>query len=180
MADINLLPSRAKFQAKKMAIKSKLSSFLWIFGGFWVLLLLVVLGGFFVSNLVLSQENKKYDTGLAQYKNLLGSMVVNQEVKYRAKIVSQMLDDRFEYGSSIEKIKSMFSENVSVDDINIDGKKQFVVEGTINNGNYVSEVEEKIVEINNGDVDDFSEAVLQDIQINNNGSWKFKMEVSLK
>lgn len=180
MPDINLLPSRAKFQAKKMAIKAKLNSFLWIFGGVWVLTLLIVLGGFFVSNLVLSQENKKYDSGMTQYKNLLGSMVINQEVKYRAKIVSQMLDDRFEYGSSIEKVKSMFSENVSVDDINIDGKKQFVVEGTISNGNYVNEVEEKIVEINNGDIDDFSKATLQDIQLNNSGSWKFKMEVALK
>ena len=177
--DINLLPSQAKFQARRMALKAKINSFLWIGGGIWVVFLIIVLGGFFISQLVLSQVNKKYETGLVQYKNLLGSMAVNQQVKYQAKIVGQVLGERFEYGNSIEKVKSIFSEHIKINDIEIDGKKQFTLEGSIADGNYVSEVEESIVEINNGEMDDFSEAVLKDIRVEF-GVWVFKMEVSLK
>jgi hypothetical protein len=177
--DINLLPSQAKFQAKRVALKSKINSFLWVFGGIWILLLVVVFGGWFVSQTVLSQVNKKYQSGLTQYKNLLGSMAVNQQVKYRAKIVGQVLEERFEYGSSIEKVKSIFSENIKIDDVGIDGKKQFTLEGTIMNGIYVSEVVEKLVAINNSELEGFSKAVLRDIQVKN-GTWSFKMEVNLE
>ena len=177
--DINLLPSQAKFQAKRMALKSKINFFLWIFGGSWVLILIIVLGGFFVSQLVLNQVNKKYESGLNQYKSLLGSMAVNQQVKYRAKIVGQVLGERFEYGASIEKAKSIFSENIKIEDVGIEGKKQFTLSGSIANGKYVSEVEEKIVEINNGELEGFSKAVLKDIQVNN-GIWVFEMEVDLE
>ena len=177
--DINLLPSQAKFQAKRVALKAKINFFLWIFGGIWVVLLILVLGGFFISKMALNQVNKKYQTDLNQYKSLLGSMVVNQQVKYRAKIVGQVLGERFEYGSSIERIRSIFAENIKIDDIGIEGKKQFTLEGSVNDGKYVSEVEEKIVEINNGELEGFTKAVLKDIQIDN-GVWIFKMEVYLE
>ncbi|MDD4937689.1 MAG: hypothetical protein PHX34_01595 [Candidatus Shapirobacteria bacterium] len=177
--DINLLPSQAKFQAKKMALKAKITFFLWIGGGIWVVFLIVVLGGFFVSQLVLNQVNKKYESGLAQYKSLLGSMSINQQVKYQAKIVGQILGERFEYGNSIERVKSIFSDNIKINDIEIEGKKQFILSGSIVDGRYVSEVEEIIVEINNGGIDGFSGAILKDIQIES-GVWIFKMEVSLK
>ena len=177
--DINLLPSQAKFQAKRIALKAKINFFLWIFGGSWVLILVIVLGGFFVSQIVLNQVNKKYESGLNQYKSLLGSMAVNQQVKYRAKVVGQVLGERFEYGASIEKAKSIFSENIKIKDVGIDGKKQFTLEGTIMNGIYVSEVEEKLVAINNSELEGFSKAVLRDIQVKN-GTWSFKMEVNLE
>lgn len=177
--DINLLPSQAKFQAKRIALKSKITSFLWVFGGGWVLFLIIILGGFFVSQLVLSQVNKKYQTGLTQYKNLLGSMVVNQQVKYQAKVVGQVLAERFEYGSSIEMVKSLFSQNIKIEDVQIEGKKQFVLIGTTNDGNHVSEIEEKVVDINNGGLEGFSGAVLKNIQLKS-GIWTFEMEVSLE
>jgi hypothetical protein len=93
--------------------------------------------------------------------------------------VGQVLGERFEYGSSIERIRSIFSENIKIDDIGIEGKKQFTLEGSVNDGKYVSEVEEKIVEINNGELEGFTKAVLKDIQIDN-GVWIFKMEVYLE
>jgi hypothetical protein len=177
--DINLLPSQAKFQAKKVALKAKITSFLWVFGGVWVLLLIIVLGGFFVSQVVLTQVNKKYQSNLTQYKSLLGNMAINQQVKYRAKIVGQVLGERFEYGSSIEKVKSLFSENIKIDDIEIEEKEKFSLKGSVTDGRYVSEVEEKVVAINNGELEEFSKAVLKDIQIAS-GVWVFKMEVTLK
>lgn len=177
--DINLLPSQAKFQAKQIALKSKISSFLWVFGGGWVLLLLIVLGGFFASQIVVGQVNKKYQSVFNQYKTLLNSIVVNQQVKYQAKVVGQVLAERFEYGSSIEMVKSLFSESIKIEDVQIESKKQFILKGTINDGRLVSEVEQRVISINNGELDNFSSATLKDIQVKS-GIWTFEMEVKLK
>ena len=177
--NINLLPSRAKFQAKRMALKLKIGYFSWIFGGVWLVLLLVILGGFYVSQFVLSQVNKKYQTTLGQYKTLVGSMVVNQQVKYQAKVVGQILEGRFEYGDSIEAVKSLFTDKVNIEDIQIEGKKQFVLSGSVEDGNYMGEVEEKLKSINGGGMEQFSGAVLKDVDLDS-GVWKFKMEVTLR
>lgn len=177
--DINLLPSRAKFQAKQISLKYKINSFLWIFVGGWVLLMVIVLGGFLISKLITNQVNKKYQTVFNQYKTLLSSMVVNQQVKYQAKVVSQVLAERFEYGSSIEMVKSLFSEAIKIEDIRIESKEQFVLIGTINDGKLMSEVEERVVSINNGELEGFSKAVLKDVEIKS-GVWTFEMEVKLK
>jgi len=177
--DINLLPSQAKFQAKQISVKSKISSFLWIFVGGWVLLIIIVMGGFLVSKLIANQVNNKYQSVFNQYKTLLNSMVVNQQVKYQAKVVSQVLAERFEYGSSIEMVKSLFSENIKIEDIGIESKEQFVLSGIVNNGKFMSEVEQIVVSINNGEMDGFSGAILKDVQVKS-GIWTFEMEVTLK
>lgn len=176
---INLLPSQAKFQAKQIALKSKVDSFLWIFGGLWVLLLVIVLGGFYISQLIVNQTNKKYQTVFGQYKTLLNNMVVNQQVKYQAKVVGQVLAERFEYGSSIEFVKSIFPESIKIEDVQIESKKQFILKGKINDGKLVSEMEQIIVSINNGELEGFSKAVLKSIQLKS-GVWDFEMEVKLK
>ena len=177
--DINLLPSQAKFQAKQISLRSKISSFLWVFGGGWLLLVIIVLGGFFISQLVVGQVNKKYESVFNQYKTLLNSMVINQQVKYQAKVVGQVLAERFEYGSSIEMVKSLFPGTIKIDDVQIDSKKQFILKGIVNDGRLVSEVEQRVVAINNGELENFSSASLKDIQVKS-GVWTFEMEVKLK
>lgn len=174
--DLNLLPSQAKFQAKRNALKKKISSFLWIFGGFWVLLLVIVLGLFFVSQMVLKSYSNNYDKGLAQYKTLLGSMVMNQQVKYQVKVVSKVLGERFEYGNSIEKVRSLFSSGIEVNDIEIKNKKEFSLVGTFSDGQLMDEVEEKVVLINQGKLEGFKSAKLNSVEIGNKG-WLFEMEV---
>lgn len=176
---INLLPSQAKFQAKQIALKSKISSFLWVFVGGWVLLMIIVLSVFFGSKLIVNQVNKKYQSVFNQYKTLLNSMVINQQVKYQAKVVGQVLAQRFEYGSSIETVKSLFSESIKLEDIQIEARKQFILKGVVNDGKLISEVEQRIVSINNGELEDFSHAALKDIQVKS-GVWTFEMEVKLK
>ncbi|MPM63477.1 hypothetical protein SDC9_110357 [bioreactor metagenome] len=177
---INLLPSQAKFQAKRMILKNKISSFMWIFGGGWVLLLLIVLGGFLISQLVVSQINKKYQTGLDQYKTMLSNMIINQQVKYQAKVVGQVLSERFEYGSSIEKVKSLFSSDlIKVEDVQIEDKKKFIVKGMIINGQQVNEIEQIVTSINNGEIEGFLKSSLKDIRVES-GVWFFKMGVEIE
>jgi uncharacterized protein YdeI (BOF family) len=179
MSDLNLLPSEAKFQAQKMHLKGLVNNFLWIFGGIWLLLVVVVFGFFLILKMDLDQLTKKYNISLAQYTTLLGGVTVNQKIKYEAKIVAKILSDRFEYGQSMDTIKNLFDEKVSVDSMQIDASKKFTVVGSVNNGQDMDEVETKIAQINSGEIASLVSANLTEVKPSPL-IWKFTMEVSLK
>ena len=44
MSDLNLLPSEAKFQAERMHLKKLINNFLWLLGGGWLILVIILLG----------------------------------------------------------------------------------------------------------------------------------------
>jgi type II secretory pathway component PulF len=180
MSELNLLPSQAKFQAQRMHIKALVATFLWIFGGFWVIFLVVVLGIFLIFQVILNQLTKNYQKNESQYANLLGSIVINQKVNYQAKIVAKVLSDRFEYGKSMEIVKNMFSNGVVVDSMDIVDIKLFSVTGHLVDGQEMNAVEDKISQINNGEIDQFVSAKLTDVKVSIDNSWTFKVEVKLK
>ena len=125
MSDLNLLPSQAKFQAERIRLKNLITNFLWVFGGIWVLLLVGVLLMELVLNLQLKSLNKKYDQVSVQYQSLAGSMVLNQKIKYQAKVVAKVLVDRFEYGKSMRLARDLFSENIKIDDLEVNELRKF-------------------------------------------------------
>jgi type II secretory pathway component PulF len=180
MSDLNLLPSQAKFQAQKMHLKSLINMFLWIFGGFWVVFLIIVLGIFLICKVTLDQLTKTYEKNETQYKSLVGSMATNQKVKYQAKVVAKVLSDRFEYGDSMEMVKTLFPSQIIIENIEIKEKKQFVLTGSDPNGKNMDLVEDKIADINNESVDGFLSANLTSVNITADKGWVFKVEVQLK
>jgi hypothetical protein len=180
MSDLNLLPSEAKFQAEKIKIKGIINNFLWIFGGFWFLFLTGVVVVSLVLQLSLKGLVKEYEKNKSQYQALAGSMAINQKVKYQAKVVSKVLLDRFEYGKSMEMIKNLFSENITISNLEIGDKKVFTVFGTVVDGNNLSEVEQKVVDVNHNLIDGFSSAKMTNLNYDPIRNWQFQMEVKLK
>jgi hypothetical protein len=178
-ADLNLLPSQAKFQAAKIHLKQRIMTFIWIFGGFWLLLVFVVFVVFFGRQLVLAQSDKKLKSEQTQYKAMAGDAVLSYQIKYQAKLVGKVLTDRFEYGNSIQKIKNLFTGGIVLTDFKIDTFKVFTVEGTVIEGNYMDDVEILVKSINNGDVEGFKSAKLNSVGIDKDGKWVFIMEVVL-
>jgi len=87
--DLNLLPSQAKFQAKKIRLQKKINTFVWIFGGVWLGVVVVILVIWLVLKMGLESDKKKYGLVLNQYKLLADNAVVSERLKYRAKLVSQ-------------------------------------------------------------------------------------------
>ncbi len=180
MSDLNLLPSEAKFQAEKIKIKGIINNFLWIFGGFWFLLLVGVVAVSLVMQLSLKGLTKEYEKGQSQYQALAGSMAINQKIKYQAKVVSKVLVDRFEYGRSMEMIKNLFSQNITVTNLEIGEKKVFTVFGTVADGNNLSEVEKKVADINYDLIDGFKSAKIANLSYDPIRNWQFQVEVKLK
>lgn len=180
MNDLNLLPSEAKFQAERMRLKAIINNFLWIFGGLWLLLVIVIFAIGLILQLNLNRLNKDYQKGLTQYESLIGSMAINQKIKYQAKVVAKVLADRFKYGESMEMVRDLFSTNITINNLEIREKKKFVVYGSLVDGKNMSEVESVVEDINRGLVEGFKSAKISDLSVDGIKGWLFDMEVNLK
>lgn len=178
MNDLNLLPSEAKFLAERMRLKAIINNFIWIFGGLWLSLIVVMIGLNLIFQLNLNQLNKKYQKVSDQYKSLAGNMAVNQKVRYQAKVVAKVLNNRFEYGESIERVKNIFSDKIVIKNFKISEKKKFEIEGMVVDGKYLEEVEKKIVDINSAKIEGFKSVELKNIEVKGT-DWFFSMEVTL-
>jgi hypothetical protein len=179
-ADINLLPSRAKFQAAKMKLKRMVTVFMWVFAVFWLTSVAVIMVIFYIFRSGYNTADKKYQTQANLYKSMLGDASISYQVKYKAKMVGKVINDRFEYGKSIKKITGIFSSDISLDNYEIKGIKQFLLTGSVTDGRNLNEVEKKIKEINAGELPDFLSAKLTNLNYKNSNLWSFTMEVGLK
>lgn len=154
--------------------------FCWIFVSAWFLLVLVVFVINFVTKARLSNTDKKLNSEQNQYNALANDASISYQVKYTAKLVGKVLNDRFEYGSSIKKINSLFSSGIELVDYQINSNRKIVLNGKTANGNNIDEVENIVKEINEGKNSDFKSAQLNSVSISPDGSgWNFTMEVSL-
>jgi len=175
---LNLLPSVAKFQVAKIKLKKMISQAMVVFLSFWVLSAIIIFGWLGINSFLLKQAETKNTKTLNSYKSLVTSVVLSKKNKYQAKLVGQVLKERFEYGSLIKKIMEFFPENISLKNFEIKSKKQFIVEGVLVRGSDINYIEDKVRDINLGLYSDFSSANLTSIQIGSN-SWSFEMEVNL-
>lgn len=175
---LNLLPSVAKFQAAKIKLKKRINLAMGVFLGFWILSIIIIFGWLLFNNYLLKQAENRNNMALNTYKSLVTNVVLSKKNKYQAKLVGQILNERFEYGTLIQKISSLFSDNVSIGDFNIKEKKAFVLKGTLSNSAGMSEVEEKVRDINLGYYPDFKSAKLNTIELGAR-QWTFEVEVDL-
>lgn len=179
MSDLNLLPSEAKFQVERMRLKKLINNFLWVLGGGWLVVVIILLGLSLLGQLNLNQLQKKYQKSADQYNSLAGDVLINQKVKNQAKIVATVLQSRFEYGSSMEKIRNIFSDKVVIDSFDLDETKTYKIEAFVPEKKDFDEVEIKIDDINQGRVEGFKSAKLESLTLDTTKGWNFVMDVIL-
>ena len=173
---LNLLPSQAKFQAKKIRLQKKINLFGWIFGGVWLVAVVVILAVWLVFKMRLESDKKKYSLVLNQYESLADNAVVSERLKYRAKLVSQVLENRFEYGESMQRIGSLFSSEINLDNIDLKSRNLFRLSGTTTSEVGINEVEEKVQEVPLGKFPGFVSIELLSLSLEG-GVWEFEVEV---
>lgn len=179
--DLNLLPSRAKFQAAKIKLKQRVTWFNWIFVSAWFLIVLVVLLISFINKTRLDSADKNLALEEGRYNSLADDASISYQIKYVAKLVGKVLNDRFEYGTSIKKINNLFSPGIELTDYQIGKTNKFNLSGSISDGSKMDEVEQTVKDINNGKMPDFTSAKLSSVAIGKDGvGWIFEMEVQLK
>lgn len=177
---LNLLPSEAKFQAQRIRLKSIINNFLWIVGGIWILLLISTFGWWFFLNLRSDQLNKKYQSRLADYKSRIDDVALTQKIKYQAKVVAKVLGSRFEYGEAMSLAATVFPNSVKIEDIQIKEDKVFELSGSVDQGSLMDEIEAKVAEINNGEIDGLLSAKIVKVDINPVEGWQFVVDLFLK
>lgn len=179
-SNLNLLPSQAKFQAARMKLQGTLRQYMSLVVILWGALVVLVVVLYFGSGFVLDFQNKKYNQALDSFKSLSQEIVVNQLLKYRSKVLGQVLKDRFEYSTAFEKINSIFAEKAKVSKFELNENKKFEIEVAAADKTAVNFVEDKAGEVNKGLVEGVKEIKINAANYEQYGGWTIAMEVILK
>jgi len=176
--ELNLMPSMAKFQAEKIKFSKKvMSTTVYLLVG-WVAVLVVVMAVYLFFKFNYSRLNDKYEVLLKDYKKMAEDVVINQDLRYKAKLVSGVLDKRFEYSVAFAKMNSLFGEDVVVEEMSLDDNSAVSVSAFVMTDESIDKIESLIADINEGLVDGFRNAVLGSVGLDGK-KWSFSMEVDL-
>lgn len=177
--NLNLLPSEAKFQMTKVRLQKKIRWTMMGLVGLWILSMIIAYGwGFVVESRLKVAESKREKT-LADYNSMTDKVMVNQSLKYQAKLVGKALAARFEYGKAFETVNELFPDGIQLNDFEMDPSGFFKVTGSTSGKTNVDKLENLVATVNSGKDDRFKAIRLTSIQLKN-GVWKFVMEVDLK
>ena len=177
--DLNLLPSQAKFQAKKNKLKLRVKKINYVLGGVWFLSLVGVFGWWKMAMVKLEEGQVKYKQILNSYELLQEEVVLNERMKYQAKLVGQVLGRRFEYGESIKKVTELFSDGVKLEDVNLASLNLFELGGVAEGIKGSDEIEEKVAMVNRGEIEGLLSAEIKSLAWEYN-FWEFGLEVKTK
>lgn len=177
--NLNLLPSRAKFQVAKIKLKHKVLMAMVGVAVVWTIITTIVLGLNLYTKIMVNNVSDRYNKVLGNYKSMADDIVVNQSLKYNAKMVGGVLHDRFEYGKSFELIQNLFPEGIVLKDYNLKSNGAFAISGTTQTKENIDLLENRIIEINGGSSDRLLSANLKSLALRGT-DWSFTMEVTLK
>ena len=178
-ANLNLLPSQAKFQADRMKLQKKLRQYLLVAVVIWVSVGILTLALNLVFNFRLKHEEKKYNQIITTLKSMDQEIALSQLIKYRIKVLGEVLKERFEYSTAFETINGLFSEKASLGKFNMDANKAFEIEVLANDRETLDYIENRVRRINEGEVPEVSKITMKEAVVAGN-SWTVNMEVVLK
>jgi len=178
--NLNLLPSQAKFEATRMKLQGVLKRYMSLAVLLWIVVVIIVVVLYFGSDFILKLQKKKYDQSLNNFKGLSQEIVTNQLLKYRSKVLGEVLKNRFEYSSAFEKINSIFAQKAKVSNFKLNDNKMFLVEVTAADKEAVNFVEDKVTDINNGKEEGVEKAEIKSADYQLGSNWTIEMEVYIK
>ena len=178
--DLNLLPSQAKFQAARMKIKAKINKVMVGVLGVWVLGLVVVFSLWFLTKMTLATDEKKYKKAAVDFQGVSDTVLNSEQLKYRAKLVGEILNKRFEYGKAFQTVKTLFPAGISLEDYKLKSQKVFSVSGVIADWRGVDQLEKTMRDVNSGLSESFLSTKLNSLSYDVVKGWDFDMEVELK
>lgn len=178
--NINLLPSQAKFQADKIKLKKTIRHYEMMALGGWLVFLTGAFILFFGSGVILSSSQKKYQQAVNIFQSDTEGIVLNQLLKYRAKALGQVLNDRFEYAASFEKVASIFSDKAKVAEFELNDKdKSFTMTVTASDRDGVDYIEDRVEEVNLGKVEGVKKIIITGVNYQVRGEWSINLEVMI-
>ncbi len=177
--NLNLIPSKAKFQASRIKLQKNVRLLITILLVIWLSgagLMFLLTGIMKVRLNTASANSKKVQQN---YNSMQDNIVTSQKLKYKAKMVGGALNSRFEYGKSFETINSLFPPAINLKNYDLQDGGVFEVRGVTSEKPNVDLLEQTVDLINRGENDKLKSAKMTSLTLKNN-IWDFTMEVTLK
>lgn len=177
--NLNLIPSKAKFQAARIRIQKQVKLIITIVLAVWAAsaAILFLLTGIMKVRMNSASANQKKVQ--QNYSSLQDNIVTSQKLKYKAKMVGGALNNRFEYGTSFETINNLFPPTINLKNYDLHDGGIFQVKGITSDKVNVDLLESTVDIINRGDNSKLKSARLTALTLKG-GVWDFTMEVVLK
>lgn len=176
--DLSLLPSQAKFRMDKLKWIKKNKQIIGVMLAVWMTGLVVVIILNLLSLWQFNLAEKKLAAATRDLAGMADGVVNSQRLKYNAKLVGAVLDQRFEYGKAFKTIATMFPEGVTLDKFELQQKGTFLIDGRAE-GENINKVEKILMDINQGADQRFSNIALKSLAVKDI-IWSFSAEVKLK
>jgi len=174
---LNLLPSRAKFQASKILWSSRVNKFMVGLVAVWLLAVVIIVGLLVWTNVVKNQKETKLANTTSEFLNFDDTIKNSQRLKYKAKLVGEVLSDRFEYSKAFNGASSFFPERITMTKFLLGDDRVLKLEGTAKDID-LELVETQVRSVNAGVSEIYKKARITSL-VWAEGYWKFSVEVNL-
>ena len=177
--NLNLIPSKAKFQAARIKLQKRVRLIITVVLVVWFTsgVIIFSLSGLMKVRASSATANKKKVQ--ENYNSMQDNIVTSQKLKYKAKMVGGVLDSRFEYGRSFEIVGQLFPSAINIRNYDLKEDGVFEIKGTTSEKINVDLLEETVSVVNRGDNEKLKNAKITSLAIKD-GVWDFSMEVTLK
>jgi len=177
--NLNLIPSKAKFQADRIKIQKQVRLVITVVLAIWAASATILFSLTGVMKVRLNSASANQKKVQQNYSSLQDNIVTSQKLKYKAKMVGGALNNRFEYGTSFETINNLFPPTINLKNYDLHDGGIFQVKGITSEKANIDLLESTVDTINRGDNDKLKSARLTALTLKG-GVWDFTMEVVLK
>lgn len=106
-------------------------------------------------------------------------IALSQLIKYRIKVLGEVLKERFEYSTAFETITNLFAEKASLGKFNMDENKKFEIEVLASDKESLDYIEDRVKRINQGEVPGVKNVTMKQA-VAEAEQWSVTMEVDLE
>lgn len=141
---VSLLPGQARFRLDQIRLARRGRKI--ALSGIGVLLVCfgVVYGMFFLHKSLLSGSEKKVESARADFKSLGEEVELNQEARYRLKLVSEILAGRFNYGTAMQVAFDFLPDETRVEGLEFEKGNFLGLKGCLDSYQLMDSFERKI------------------------------------
>lgn len=176
---VNLIPSEAKFQVVRIKFGKRMVRMSQVLVAVWLSLVVVIFGIWIVLRQLYQVEKNKLGVAEKAYEQLSSKLITNQKLRYKIKLVSQIIGGRFEYAKAFRTVNDYLPPEANVTKLELKKDGKFAVDLELRGAKAMEEMEAKIKSTNSGAIEAIESVVLNSIAVSN-GTWKLGLEVGIK
>jgi len=176
---VSLLPSQARFRLDQIRLAQKGKKITLLGIGVVLVCFGMVYAVFFLHKSLLSGSEKKMDRARADFKSLGEEVELNQEARYRLKLVSEILANRFNYGTAMKIALDFLPEETKVEGLEFEKGNLLGLKGCLDSYQLMDSFEKKIEKgFPREGEEGISGARLKKLGVEDN-NWCFEVEVEV-